>query len=151
MRAVVQRVSRASVSVESRVVGEIGWGLAVLLGVGDGDTEADAIAMADKLVGLRIFADDAGKMNRSVVEGGGGVLVISQFTLLGDVRKGRRPSFVHAAAPDLADPLVQRVAERIAGHNVPVATGEFGAHMEVDLVNDGPVTIVIETAEGRIQ
>jgi D-tyrosyl-tRNA(Tyr) deacylase len=151
MRAVVQRVSRASVSVEGRVVGEIGGGLAVLLGVGDGDTEVDAAAVADKLIGLRIFADDDGKMNRSVVEHGGGVLVISQFTLLGDVRKGRRPSFVHAAAPEVADPLVQQVAERIAGHDVPVATGEFGAHMEVDLVNDGPVTIVIETAEGRIQ
>ena len=106
--------------------------------------------MADKLVGLRIFADDAGKMNRSVVESGGGVLVISQFTLLGDVRKGRRPSFVHAAAPELADPLVQQVAERVAGHDVPVATGEFGAHMEVDLVNDGPVTIVLESSGGKL-
>jgi D-tyrosyl-tRNA(Tyr) deacylase len=151
MRAVVQRVSRASVSVENRVVGEIGRGLAVLLGVGDHDTEADAATMADKLVGLRIFADDEGKMNRSVVDGGGGVLVISQFTLLGDVRKGRRPSFVRAAHPDLADPLVRRVAERIGGHGVPVATGEFGSHMEVELVNDGPVTIVIETVDGRIQ
>ncbi|NNC93136.1 MAG: D-tyrosyl-tRNA(Tyr) deacylase [Acidimicrobiia bacterium] len=150
MRAVVQRVSRAAVSVEHRVVGEIGWGLAVLLGVGDGDTTTDAVAVADKLVGLRIFADDEGKMNRSVIEHGGAVLLISQFTLLGDVRKGRRPSFVRAAAPDVADPLVRQVAERIAGHGVPVATGEFGAHMEVDLVNDGPVTIVIETADGRI-
>lgn len=151
MRAVVQRVSRASVTVDGRVVGEVGAGLAVLLGVGDGDTEADAKAVADKLAGLRIFADDAGKMNRSVVEHGGGVLVISQFTLLGDVRRGRRPSFVHAAAPDVADPLVQQVAERLAGYDLPVATGEFGAHMEVDLVNDGPVTIVIESVDGRIQ
>lgn len=151
MRAVVQRVSRAAVTVDGRVVGEIGQGLAVLVGVGEGDTIDDADAIADKLVGLRIFPDDDGKMNRSVVDSGGDMLVISQFTLLADVRKGRRPSFVHAAAPDVADPLVQKVAERIAGHDVPVATGEFGAHMEVDLVNDGPVTIVIETAEGRIQ
>ncbi len=151
MRAVVQRVSRATVSVDGRVLGEIGWGLAVLLGVSDGDTETDAVAMADKLVGLRIFADDEGKMNRSVVDLGGEVLLISQFTLLGDVRKGRRPSFIHAADPGVADPLVQQVAERIAGHGVPVATGEFGAHMQVDLVNDGPVTILIETVDGRVQ
>jgi D-tyrosyl-tRNA(Tyr) deacylase len=151
MRAVVQRVSQASVSVDGRVVGEIGAGLAVLVGVSDGDTSADAIAVADKLVGLRIFTDDEGKMNRSVLDSGGEVLVISQFTLLGDVRKGRRPSFVHAADPDVAHPLVQQVAERIAGHEVTVATGEFGAHMEVDLLNDGPVTIVVETVDGRIQ
>jgi len=151
VRAVVQRVSRASVSVGGKVVGEIGSGMAVLIGVGDGDTEADAAAMADKLVGLRIFADDEGKMNRSVIDHGGGVLVISQFTLLADVRKGRRPSFIHAADPGVADPLVQQVAERTAGHGVTVATGEFGAYMEVDLVNDGPVTIMIEILGGRVQ
>ena len=151
MKAVVQRVSRASVSVEGSVVGQIGLGLAALVGVSDLDTEADAISVADKLVGLRIFPDDEGKMNRSVVEAGGAVLVISQFTLLADVRKGRRPSFVRAAVPVVADPLVQRFADTIAGHGVPVANGEFGAHMEVDLVNDGPVTIILETIDGRIQ
>ena len=151
MRAVVQRVSRASVSVDGRVVGEIGAGLAVLVGVSDGDTSADAIAVADKLVGLRIFTDDEGKMNRSVLDRGGEVLVISQFTLLGDVKKGRRPSFVHAAHPDIADPLVQQVGAQIARHEVTVATGEFGAHMEVALLNDGPVTILLETVDGRIQ
>ena len=151
MRAVVQRVSRASVTVDGDLVGEIERGLAVLVGVGDGDTAADADALADKLVGLRIFPDDDGKMNRSVVDSGGEVLVISQFTLLADVRKGRRPSFIRAADPEIADPLVAHVAQRIAGHEVGVATGEFGAHMAVDLVNDGPVTIVIETVDGRIQ
>lgn len=147
----VQRVSRASVLVGGEVVGEIGAGLAALIGVADLDTEADAIAVADKLVGLRVFPDGEGKMNRSVGDAGGGVLVISQFTLLADVRKGRRPSFVHAAAREVADPLVRRLAEAISHHGVPVATGEFGAHMTVDLVNDGPVTILLETVEGRIQ
>ena len=151
MRTVAQRVSRASVIVDGRVVGEIGPGLAVLVGVEDDDTADDAYAMADKLVGLRIFPDADGKMNRSVVDRGGEMLVISQFTLLADVRKGRRPSFVHAAPPATADPLVTQLAERIASHGVGVATGEFGAHMEVELVNDGPVTIVIETIAGRIQ
>lgn len=146
-----QRVSRASVSVDGDVVGEIKSGLAVLVGVSDRDTDADAVAMADKLVGLRIFPDGEGKMNRSVVDAGGEVLVISQFTLLADVRKGRRPSFVHAASPEVADPLVRRVADVIAGNGVGVATGEFGALMAVDLINDGPVTIVIETEDGRIQ
>lgn len=151
MKAVAQRVSRASVSVDGDVVGEIKSGLAVLVGVSDRDTDADAVAMADKLVGLRIFPDGEGKMNRSVVDAGGEVLVISQFTLLADVRKGRRPSFVHAASPEVADPLVRRVADVIAGNGVGVATGEFGALMAVDLINDGPVTIVIETEDGRIQ
>ncbi len=151
MRAVVQRVSRASVSVGGEVVGEVGWGLAALVGVGDGDAGADADTIADKLVGLRIFADEEGKMNRSVVDIEGEVLVISQFTLLADLRKGRRPSFIRAADPEMADPLVRQVAERIAGHGVGVASGEFGAHMEIDLVNDGPVTIVIETVDGRVQ
>jgi D-tyrosyl-tRNA(Tyr) deacylase len=151
MRVVAQRVSSASVSVGGRVIGEIGQGLAVLVGVSDGDGQPDAIAVADKLVGLRVFADDEGKMNRSVIDSGGAVLVISQFTLLADVRKGRRPSFIHAADPAVADPLVQAVTERIAGHGVEVATGEFGAMMDVALVNAGPVTIVIETADGRIQ
>ena len=121
------------------------------MGVSDQDTQRDADAVGDKLVGLRVFADDEGKMNRSVVETGGSVLVVSQFTLLGEVKKGRRPSFVHAAPPDLADPLVRAVADRVAGHGVPVETGEFGAYMHVDLVNDGPVTIIIETEDGRIR
>lgn len=151
MKSVVQRVSRASVSVDGAVVGEINSGLAVLVGVSHRDTDADAVAMADKLVGLRIFPDDEGKMNRSVVDAGGEVLVISQFTLLADVRKGRRPSLVHAASPEVADPLVQRVADVIEGNGVRVATGEFGALMAVDLINDGPITIVIETEDGRIQ
>ena len=137
MRVVVQRVLEASVD--------------VLVGVSDRDTERDAEAVGDKLAGLRVFADDEGKMNRSVVETGASVLVVSQFTLLGDVRKGRRPSFVHAAPPELADPLVQAVADRVAGHGVPVETGEFGAHMHVGLINDGPVTIIIETEDGRIR
>ena len=151
MRGVVQRVSAASVTVDGDTVGEISSGLVVLVGVEDGDTEADAISLADKIVGLRIFADDEGKMNRSVVEVGGSMLIVSQFTLLADVRKGRRPSFVRAAQPDVADPLVRTVADRVVGHDVPVATGEFGAHMHVSLVNDGPVTILIETDGGRIR
>ncbi len=151
MRAVVQRVSRASVAVSGEVVGAIGTGLAVLVGVGDQDGRADARTMADKLVGLRIFADGEGKMNLSVADVGGAVLLISQFTLLADIRKGRRPSFVHAAEPALADPLVRQVAEDIAARGVGVESGTFGAHMEVDLVNDGPVTIVVETRAGRIQ
>jgi D-tyrosyl-tRNA(Tyr) deacylase len=151
MRAVVQRVAEASVTVDGRPVGEIGPGLAVLVGVAEGDGEADAVSLADKIVGLRVFQDSERKMNRSVVEIGGAVLVVSQFTLLGDVRKGRRPSFIRAADPDVADELVQALADRVAGHGVPVATGEFGASMQVSLVNDGPVTILIETADGRIR
>jgi len=151
MRVVAQRVTSATVTVSGQVVGEIGPGLAALVGVGDKDGEADAAAVADKLVGLRVFADDDGKMNRSVIDSGGSVLVISQFTLLADIRKGRRPSFIHAADPSVADPLVRAVADRIAGHGVEVATGEFGAMMDVALINNGPVTIVIETIDGRIQ
>ena len=151
MRAVVQRVTTASVSTTDGVAGSIGVGLAVLVGASDQDDESDAIAVADKLVGLRIFADEAGKMNRSVADVGGAVLIVSQFTLLADIRKGRRPSFVHAAEPARADALVQTVVDRIGGHGVPVETGEFGAHMVVDIVNDGPVTIVIDTVDGRVQ
>ncbi|MBT8215748.1 MAG: D-tyrosyl-tRNA(Tyr) deacylase [Acidimicrobiia bacterium] len=151
MRAVVQRVTTASVSTTDGVAGSIGAGLAVLVGASDQDDESDAIAVADKLVGLRIFADEAGKMNRSVADVGGAVLIVSQFTLLADIRKGRRPSFVHAAEPAVADALVQAVVDRVAGHGVQVETGEFGAHMVVDIVNDGPVTIVIDTVDGRVQ
>lgn len=150
MRAVVQRVSSAAVSVGGVVVGEMGTGLLVLLGVGHDDTPADAATVASKLAALRVFPDEERKMNRSVVDAGGGVLVVSQFTLLGDVRRGNRPSFTAAAHPDLAEPLVEDVVRELDGHGIPVATGRFGAMMEVSLVNDGPVTIVIETRDGRV-
>jgi D-tyrosyl-tRNA(Tyr) deacylase len=136
--------------VAGEVVGEIGPGLAVLVGVADGDTAADAEALAAKLTALRIFADGDGKMNLSVGEAGGAVLVISQFTLLADVRKGRRPSFTGAAVPGEAERIVAQVVEAIEATGIQVAQGRFGAHMEVDLVNDGPVTIVAETADGRV-
>jgi D-tyrosyl-tRNA(Tyr) deacylase len=151
MRAVVQRVSSAAVTVGGETVGEIGRGLTVLVGVAAGDGEADAAAVADKIVRLRIFPDDDGKMNRSVADVGGSVLMVSQFTLLADVGKGRRPSFIGAADPSIADSLVQFVAQRVADHGVPVATGVFGASMQVALVNDGPVTIIVESEDGRIR
>ena len=150
MRAVVQRVSRAAVSVETRIVGEIGPGLLVLVGVSPADERQDATSLADKLVGLRVFADAEGKMNLSVAEVGGGVLVVSQFTLYADTGKGRRPSFVGSAAPDVAEPLVQVVVDRVAELGVQVATGRFGAMMAVDLINDGPVTLVLEVRDGRV-
>lgn len=150
MRAVVQRVSSASVSVDKEVVGTIGAGLLVLLGVSSTDSTSDAAAMAAKLARLRIFRDDEGKMNRSVLEAGGSVLVVSQFTLFGDTRRGNRPSFTVAAGPDLARPLVEEVADRLREVGLEVATGEFGAMMEVELINDGPVTLVIEAEGGRI-
>lgn len=150
MRAVVQRVTQASVIVDGAVVGEIGVGLAVLVGIGPEDTSAEAETLAAKLVGLRIFADDAGKMNRSVIDVGGSVLVVSQFTLYGDVRRGRRPSFVDAAPPEIAEPLVRCVAEAIETSGVGVAMGVFGATMEVGLVNDGPVTLLLDVVGGRI-
>jgi D-tyrosyl-tRNA(Tyr) deacylase len=150
MRAVVQRVSRARVTVDAEETGAIGPGLLVLVGVADGDGPADVDALADKILGLRIFADDEGRMNRDVVDAAGGILVVSQFTLLADARKGRRPSFVGAAAPEVAEPLVAAVVERIAAADVPVATGRFGARMMVELVNDGPVTIVLEVRDGRV-
>jgi D-tyrosyl-tRNA(Tyr) deacylase len=144
MRVVLQRVSRAKVTVEGRVTGEIGRGLLLLAGFTDGDTE-DALAwMADKVVGLRIFPDDEGKMNRSVQEVGGGLLVVSQFTLYGDARKGRRPSFVDAARPEIAIPLYERFVDLLRATGLPVGTGEFGAMMDVELVNDGPVTLILE-------
>jgi D-tyrosyl-tRNA(Tyr) deacylase len=144
MRVVLQRVSRAKVTVEGRVTGEIGRGLLLLAGFTDGDTE-DALAwMADKIVGLRIFPDDDGKMNRSVQEVGGGLLVVSQFTLYGDARKGRRPSFVDAARPEVAIPLYERFVDLLRATGLPVGTGEFGAMMDVELVNDGPVTLILE-------
>jgi len=144
MRIVLQRVSRARVTVEGRVTGEIGCGLLLLAGFKDGDSE-DALAwMGEKVVGLRIFPDDEGKMNRSVQEVGGGLLVVSQFTLYGDTRKGRRPSFVDAARPEIAIPLYERFVELLRATGLPVGTGEFGAMMDVELVNDGPVTLILE-------
>lgn len=151
MRAVIQRVARASVTVEGRVVGEIGPGLLLLLGVGHDDGQAEARALVDKMLGLRIFPDDDQKMNRSVMDVAGSVLVVSQFTLLADVRKGRRPSFTNAAAPGQAAALVDEVVALIAAQGVGVATGSFGAAMNVELLNAGPVTIVIDVAAGRVQ
>ena len=145
MRAVIQRVSEAKVEVEGKVVGQVGRGLLVYLGVAKEDTEADAAFMADKLVNLRIFADEAGKMNRSVMEIGGGVLLISNFTLQGDCRKGRRPGFDAAADPQLAEPLYEEVAELMARAEVPVGKGSFGAHMQVTSINDGPVTFLLDS------
>jgi D-tyrosyl-tRNA(Tyr) deacylase len=146
MRAVIQRVTRASVTVAGEVTGEINLGLLVLLGVGQGDTEADARWLADKIVALRIFEDADGRMNRSVVDVAGGLLVVSQFTLFASTRKGTRPSFNDAAKPDLAIPLYEAF-NRFAGAALgrPVATGRFAALMDVALVNNGPVTIVIDT------
>ena len=145
MRALVQRVSRASVRVAGETIASIDGGLLVLLGVTHSDGESDAAYIADKVANLRIFPDADGKMNRSVLDTGGSVLVVSQFTLYGDTRKGRRPSFVDAAAPERAEPLVREAAERLRALGVPTQTGEFGAHMEVELTNDGPVTVLLES------
>ena len=144
MRSVAQRVRSASVRVEDRVVGEIGPGLLVLLGVAEGDGEPNARWMARKLANLRIFADDQGRMNRSVVDTGGSILLVSQFTLCADTRQGNRPSFVNAAQPEVAEPLVTLTADLLREQGLDVATGEFGASMLVTLENDGPVTIVLE-------
>lgn len=147
MRAVVQRVSEASVEVAGEVVGRIDRGLLVLVGVGTADGPADADWLAERLVGLRIFADADGRFDASVIDVAGAVLVVSQFTLCADTRKGRRPSFTGAARPEQAEPLYQRVAGAIAARGVPVATGRFGADMQVRLVNDGPVTILLDSRE----
>ncbi|HZY89690.1 MAG TPA: D-aminoacyl-tRNA deacylase [Gemmataceae bacterium] len=147
MRAVLQRVSRARVVVADETVGAVERGLLVLLGVAPADTPADAAWLADKIVGLRIFADDEGKMNRSVAEVGGSVLVVSQFTLYGDCRKGRRPSFVEAAPPELAVPLYEAFVAAVRSHGIPAATGRFGASMQVELVNDGPVTLLLDSKQ----
>lgn len=144
MRALVQRVRQASVSVEGDVVGAIGQGVVVLVGVGHGDTEEVADWLARKVAGLRIFEDAEGRMNAGLLDVGGEALVISQFTLYADVRKGRRPSFIDAALPDVAEPLVGRFAQTLAGTGVPVKTGVFGTHMLVEIHNDGPVTILLE-------
>ena len=148
MRAVVQRVSRASVSVDGQTVGEIGPGLLVLLGVGRGDSEADADSLADKVANLRIFPDAAGQMKRSVLDTSGGVLVVSQFTLLGDARKGRRPSYLEAAPPEEANRLYGCFAAKLRETGLQVAEGVFRAMMDVALVNQGPVTILLDSRKG---
>ena len=145
MRALVQRVAHARVTVDARVTGEIGTGLLVLLGATHTDGEAEVSWLAAKVAGLRVFADDAGKMNLSLVDKGYAALVVSQFTLYGDVRKGKRPSFVGAAHPSLAEPLYRRFCEVLATKGVPVERGVFAADMKVSLVNDGPVTLIVDT------
>jgi D-tyrosyl-tRNA(Tyr) deacylase len=147
MRAVVQRVSRAKVTVNGEITGEIGPGLLVLLAVGAGDTRAEADYLAEKTIGLRIFEDAGGKMNLSVGEVGGAVLVVSQFTLYGDVRRGKRPSFDSAAAPDVARELYEYFVERVRGAGLRSETGRFQETMRVELVNDGPVTILLDSAK----
>ncbi len=144
MRAVVQRVSRANVTIGGEVAGKIGPGLLVLLGVEDGDGPEDAAYICEKLLGLRIFEDEAGKMNLDILQTGGEILLISQFTLLGDARHGRRPSFIRAARPETAIPLYEAAVE-LLGQKLHVETGRFGAEMQVELVNDGPVTILLES------
>lgn len=147
MRAAVQRVSAASVTVEGRKVGSIGPGLLVLLGVARGDTEKDGEYLAEKLAGLRIFEDEEEKMNRSVAQIGGSILLVSQFTLYGDVRHGRRPSFTQAAPPEEANRLYENLAQKLRDKGLTVETGQFQAHMEVALVNDGPVTILLDSGK----
>lgn len=151
MRAVIQRVSSASVTVDGKTVAQIGDGLLVLLGVGHDDSERDAEALVEKVLGLRIFPDENKKMNLSVLDIGGEVLVVSQFTLLADVSKGRRPSFTRAAQPVMAEQMVDYVVGLIRDHGVAVATGEFGAMMDVKLLNAGPVTIILDVENGRVQ
>lgn len=145
MRGVVQRCKRASVTVDGTTVGEIGPGLAVLIGVSVRDSDADAVWLADKIANLRIFPDVEQNMNRSVLDVGGSVLVVSQFTLHGDARRGRRPSFIDAARPELAEPLVASVARALRKSELEVREGVFGAMMDVELVNDGPVTILLDS------
>lgn len=145
MRAVIQRVERASVSVEGEIRGQIGAGFLVLIGVEEGDGDADFRYIAEKVPNLRVFEDDQGKMNRSLLDVGGEVLAVSQFTLLGDARGGRRPSFITAARPETADPMYERLVADWRARGIRVETGVFGAHMKVALVNDGPVTILLDS------
>jgi D-tyrosyl-tRNA(Tyr) deacylase len=144
MRIVLQRVSKASVTVDGEVIASIGRGFLILLGIGPEDSRSDADFLAEKCVNLRIFEDDGGKTNLSILDIKGETLAVSQFTLYADARKGRRPSFTGAAAPEIAEPLVDYFAERLNTLGVPTRTGSFGAHMQVELVNDGPFTIVLE-------
>ena len=154
MRAVVQRVSSASVTVDGgsprgavagEIVGRIGQGFLVLLGISHDDTQDDVNSLAGKLCGLRVFADDGGQMNRSLADVNGAMLVVSQFTLYGDCRKGRRPSFIEAARPELAEPLYNSFCAAVRGYGIPVETGRFQQHMQVTLVNDGPVTLLLDS------
>jgi D-aminoacyl-tRNA deacylase len=147
MRALLQRVSQSSVTVDGQVVGAIGHGFLVLLGIGQDDGEAQVQTLAEKIVHLRVFEDDGGKMNRSLLDIGGEALVVSQFTLYADVRKGRRPSFISAAPPSLAEPLVELFKEALAAHGLKVEGGIFGAHMDVELINNGPVTIWLDSEQ----
>ena len=144
MRTLIQRVSRATVTMDGRRVAEIGPGVVILVGIGPGDGEQQARYLAEKIANLRIFEDEAGKINRSLLEMGGAAIVVSQFTLYADTRKGRRPSFTDAAPPEIAGPLVERFAALLEEQGVPTRTGEFGAHMLVEIANDGPVTIWME-------
>ncbi len=144
MRVILQRVQTGSVRVNDQIIAQIGPGLVILLGVGPEDGEAEIEYLVNKIANLRIFEDEAGKINRSILDIGGEAIVVSQFTLYADTRKGRRPSFVGAALPDIASPLVDRFAQRLSEQGVPVQTGEFGAHMLVEIQNDGPVTIWLE-------
>lgn len=144
MRAVLQRVSQASVSVDGSVVGQIEQGLLVLLGVGSDDTRQVAEKLAEKIINLRIFSDSQGRFNHSLIDIGASILLVSQFTLYADTRRGRRPSFTDAAAPELAEPLVEHMASYMRAQGIHVQTGQFGAMMQVALLNDGPVTIILE-------
>ena len=148
MKAVLQRVTLGRVRVGGQTLGEIGIGLVVLLGIGNGDSEAEAQWMANKIANLRVFEDAAGKLNLSILDVRGSVLLVSQFTLYGDAQKGRRPSFTEAAPPEAAELLVDRVAEHLRGAGVPVASGRFQAHMLVEIHNDGPVTIILDRTPG---
>lgn len=145
MRVVIQRVSQASVVIDRQAVGEIAHGLLVFVGIQPADGDADVEYLVEKIVNLRIFPDEAGKMNRSVLDVGGGILVVSQFTLYGDCRKGRRPSFVDAAGPEHAIPVYEKFVERLKGSRLNVQTGQFGAMMQVALINDGPVTLILDS------
>jgi D-aminoacyl-tRNA deacylase len=147
MKALLQRVTRASVTVDNQIVGQIDQGLLVLLGVGQGDSEAQVKTLAEKIVHLRIFEDDAGKMNHSLLDIGGAILAVSQFTLYADTRRGRRPGFSYAAPPTVAEPLFERFKETLSGYGVTVSSGIFGASMEIALLNQGPVTIMLDTDE----
>lgn len=150
MRAVVQRVSRAAVEVDGDTVASIGTGLCVLVGVGHDDTPADATALAEKIAGIRVFPDGEGKMNLDLADVGGELLVVSQFTLLADMARGRRPSFTRAAAPEEAAPLIDALVRRARELGLPTSVGVFGARMAVDIVNDGPVTLVMDVRRGRV-
>ncbi|MEP6704414.1 MAG: D-aminoacyl-tRNA deacylase [Acidobacteriota bacterium] len=149
MRAVLQRVSRAKVTVNGETTGDIGAGILVLLGVGTGDVESDAYYLVEKIINLRIFDDEAGKMNRSLIDISGGLLVVSQFTLYGDVRRGRRPSYIEAAPPKEANRLYEFFVEQSRQFVSKVETGRFQAMMDVELVNDGPVTIILDTSQAK--